>query len=401
MPGPDDTRNVLADQAAGYWQAPFSSLYLPGTEFKLKGQFPASRNMSIQVTNSLIGFLNTIGAITDYQIAPDPGSQNPFTAVNIVDPSIAAGGDYTVIIHYGKAPADPKPNTIYLDPKQFVWTGAMIIVYRIYAPVDGSLADHGGVPLPALYLVTDHGDVPISEFKTPAQCAFWTAAEAVVVQGEAAIGNVPLQIPLAPRPIPAQPVPRAPVFKLWGGTDVLGQLKIAQWVVNADNSYVYTYLNQRAGDLVLVRAKAPSYATEAGITDPQVRYWSLCESSIPFLSTYQCVKDQDFATDANGYFTAVISIPKKRPANADAAHGYNWLEFGPAEPASPIFRYLSPSPNFAEAPSNFDPKKYDSLAQLMGDYYPLATYCAKSVFDAHTNAGETPAQVFAACQAGE
>jgi len=37
----------------------------------------------------------------------------------------------------------------------------------------------------------------------------------------------------------------------------------------------------------------------------------------------------------------------------------------------------------------------------MGDYFPVATYCANSVFAAHTGAGETPKQVFAACAAGQ
>jgi len=405
-PGVRDVRNVLADMNAGYWQASFSSYFPAGTEIRIKGKFPATRNMSLQVTDSLIGFLTTIGALTDYQIVPEPGSVNPYTSINNVDPTIPAGGDYVAYVHYGKAPANPKPNTIYLDPADYKWAYAIVLVYRLYAPFDDNLANTGNVPLPELTLIkVDGEEIPVStddHTHTPAQCIFWTVGEAVVVQGEAALGNIPLSAPLVPTPIPPEPLPPDLQFRLWGGDDVLGQVKIAQWVVNADNAYVYTWLDQTAADLVLVRAQMPTYSTQPGVgSDPQVRYWSLCESSIVFLSTYQCIKDADAVFDQDGYFNVVISVPNKQPANADAAHSFNWMRFGTAEPASPIFRYQSPAPDFLQAPSNWENGNYQNLSELMGQYYPIATYCAKSVFDAHTNAGETPEQVFAACKVGQ
>lgn len=400
VPAPGDARYVLADQNAGYWQAPFSSLYPLGTRLRLRGQFPAARNMSIQVTTSLIGFLTTIGSLTDYQLAPDPGSANPFVSVNAVDPAVAAGGHYTAYVQFGKAGSEKQPNTIYLDAAQYVWTGAVIVVYRIYAPFNGVLDQHGEVPLPQIELVAPDGSsTPIANARTPAQCAFWTAAEAAVVQGEADIGNALYAKPIAPWPIPPQPHLPAPKFVLWGGDDVLGQLPFTQWVVNADNAYVYATIEQARGDLVLVRARMPTHATQPDVQDPQLRYWSLCESSIQFLSTYQCIKDSDAVLDADGDFNAVISVPSKKPPHADAAHGYQWLTFGTTDPAAPIFRYMNPAPGFAQAPNRYDPAKDDSLSQRMGDYYPLLTYCTQSLFDARTQAGDSPAQVFAACQA--
>lgn len=394
-------RANIIDSNAGYWQAALPAAYPQGSEFRIRGQFPSSRNMSIQVTSSALRGLKTIAAITDWQIQPDSGSRSPYPAPSVVDPAVPAGGAYSVVVHYGKAPATPAANTLYLDPADYAGGGSVVLVYRVYAPFAPlKISDAGGVPLPSIALITAQGDIPIAQFDSGSRCSVVERVEYALVRTLALSGYLKYAKPLVPAPIPAQPVPAAPRFMLWGGDDELGQNQHAQLVLNADNSYVYTALSQTLADLAVVRARMPSRALQDGAGAPQVRYWSLCTASIEYNSTFACMADADARLDADGYYNVVISVKEKRPANADADHGFNWLDFGRAEPSYPMFRYLSPASSFAQAPQNYFSGGYTALSQLMGSFYPQVTYCSKSMFDQYTAAGATPAQVFAACAAG-
>ena len=76
--------NVAApDPYATYWTTPF--IASAGNSLTIKGTFPTSRFMSFTVYNdSFQDFTNTVDGssvpsdLTDYQIAPDQGSQNPW-----------------------------------------------------------------------------------------------------------------------------------------------------------------------------------------------------------------------------------------------------------------------------------------------------------------------------------
>ena len=84
-----------------------------------------------------------IDALSDAQLAPDPGSTNPFL------PGASRTEeqrDYTAFIEVGPRPAQPAPNTLYTGDSR-----GGTFLYRVYVPDRGRDAK-GGVPLPKVTL---------------------------------------------------------------------------------------------------------------------------------------------------------------------------------------------------------------------------------------------------------
>jgi hypothetical protein len=146
---------------------------------------------------------------------------------------------------------------------------------------------------------------------------------------------------------------------------------------NADNKYVYAYLSQEWGKVVMLRAKLPTtprtFDGEPTMPPPtQLRYWSMCTADRT-TQTYGCVNDENVAVDANGYYTIAISTAVNRPANATAACGISWLPWGIDPKGIAYMRNMLPSPDFAQAIQN---STYGTEQQTLGDYYPVGTYFA-------------------------
>lgn len=384
-------RYGYVDLTAGYYGFVISPAYPTGTTFRLNGQFPDARYMSFQMYD---GQVQDLFEIPDYNIVPDAGGQNPSKSPNFYDRSVPYGSSYTLHIIVGPAPATLPPNTFYIDPSQFGPKAPASFVYRIYNPFDGvTVAEHGNVPIPSVVEETPKGDVPIGQLQRTLACDTFLGlrnAERLFVAESLDILEA---LPVHPNPIPPKPVPPPPVFAIYYTTP-------GTWLVNDDNRYMYINPSQKLGDLVLMRGKAPTWATmPGGNSDPQVRHWSMCENSQYSFETYACIQDSDAVLDADGFFNIVMSVDKKKPANATHAYGFDWLTWGTTTAALPIFRHMLPSTDFTQSAFNV-PEGVDP-ATIMGDYDPVATYCANSVFSAHTNNHETPAQVFAACQAGQ
>src|SRR5215210_8849127 len=100
------TTNALAlDTNAVYWGGTYAAL--PGTRIRIEGEYPHSRYISWNVYDAAA---RPIDALSDVQIAPDPGSSNPFlpAASRTAEPR-----NYTAFIEVGPQPADPAPNTLY------------------------------------------------------------------------------------------------------------------------------------------------------------------------------------------------------------------------------------------------------------------------------------------------
>ena len=378
--------------AAGYWQLILSPYFPVGTRFRIDGQYPNARYMSYQLYDGPKGGL---GFLPDYKIVPNPGYMSPFTGVNTVNTAIKPGGHYSIHIVYGDTPANPSPNTLYVAAKNFSVGSLAVFIYRIYNNFNGiSVADHGGVPMPTVVQETSSGDVQVATKDNKMVCGLGVAQRDSRRRVRAAASDIINSQPEKPNPIPAQPVPPPPQFMLRDNPkDVL---------VNNDNRYIYAKLSQKPGDLVLMRAKAPTYATGPGAgSDPQLRHWSVCQNAWTTVETYSCIEDTDAAVDSGGFFNIVISVPSKRPANATHAHGFDWLTYGTDETAAPILRHMLASPHFTQSAFAVPSGDGANAPAIMGDYFPQSTYCAASVFQAHTNNGETPKQVFAACAAGK
>lgn len=382
-----DQANVLfPDDAATYWtgRVPMPA----GSHVEIKGRFPYARYTSLTTYN---GQYQSIDGIHDAQIVPDAGSSNPYVAG--ADRTVAKRS-YTVKIVNARIPAGGRaPNTLYIEnadgSKSNRTTGTASFVLRIYEGDEGK-GRTGGVPLPDISLVLATG-----RRITFPQCPDTRLPDLGLTQTLAAAGpgsSVPASGPgLGGTNPPAwrkftnfatSAVRLGLDNAVTGGiadavaptTD--GALPSGGFAENPDNKYVSALYSRDYGQVLEVRAKAPSFPrTREGqpvMGTGQVRYWSLCSNS-QTTAFYGCKQDDQVPLDADGFYTFVVSTAAARPRNATEACGRAWLPAGPVPQSILILRNMLPAPAFAEAIQNAEP---GAEAQTMGAYYPRGTYFA-------------------------
>ena len=375
-----DNFYALADTAAEYWVAVGPSSPAAGTTIRIQGQYADARYLSLQVYD---GSLVLDDALADYQIDPDSGASNPFLAPTRVSSTVQPGGAYTAHVAFTAKPAvGAAANTLYRGDVSTVsdaQTRRTLLIYRIYVPASGKSPD-GGVGLPKLTLVgADGTETPLSQTGDSANCNALYQNFTNIYTGKTANPH-----PGAP-PQTNNP-PKLNVYY----TSALnpGQL------VNANIAYMSAGVTHDDGELFIVRGKAPSFTSQDGApATPDLRFWSLCQNEYPSQFVDGCVSDYQANLDSGGYFNVVVSSSSKRPSNATAANGFNWLPWASGDPGLITYRHMLPQSLFLQAIQNVP--KGIGPGLTMGNYYPQVTYCTKSVFE--SAAGQTPAQIFAAC----
>ncbi len=366
------SNTVIPDAADVVWIDSFQ--VAPGLRIVLSGTFPDARYASFQVYDRTGAPFtrNGVGStLTDYQIAPDPGSVNPWQR------QAAPGGHFTVTLSEDVAPG--QANTIPLAPAGTT-SGRGILVYRVYLPAGGDLSK---VDLPALTLEQagrSESLAPCTSFYSP------------LTAPRSASGPPP---PPAPPP-PPPPSPAA--------TPRVGQLQFFKASIdtlapNVDTPYVLSYLTPPGpNDVVVIRARAPTHATgdhpspwpAAG---EDVRYWSLCMALatgvVPTVMNLTpsggvdtgCRADDQVRLDAAGDYAFVLGTEAQR-TTIDSVADTTFLPFSSAQPATThllMFRFMLVNPGFAYSPGRVaqgnDPA---ATAAVMGPYYPRATVCPLS-----------------------
>jgi hypothetical protein len=144
-----DDNTGAPDSAAAYWFTPFTAQ--AGLSLVLSGRYPDARYTSLEVTAPNGGLFSVDGVssqITDYRIAPDPGSVNPWQR-HAGWPGGRGRGRYTVSVRADVAAG--QVNTLPLAPPGPV-NGTSYLLYRVYLPAHG---DVSRVPLPVLTATLD------------------------------------------------------------------------------------------------------------------------------------------------------------------------------------------------------------------------------------------------------
>lgn len=339
------------DAGATYWATRYT--LGPGQRLELSGTYPEARYFSF-ITYNLGG--SALDTLTDRDIAPDAGSDNPF-----VDPAAdpdPANRRYTVTVD---ADAVVAPGDNALAPS--VTPGGLVngsVILRVYVPDDAS-DPTGGVGLPSITIRNPDGSaVPIAPCPTQ-------APDAGIVDLINLFGPATDQPPLDP-----------PTF--------IRPAQLGGLFANPDNAYVAAVVRHQPGRVVVVRVPSPTFPdTRAG--DPpsqpsQLRYWSLCSNEYrkPY-PVSACVADHEAVLDGAGVATFVVSTPSDRPANATAADGVTWLDWGStAVDGLLILRHMLPDPSFPESALGVPPGS--PAAATMGAFAPTATTCTTAQFEA-------------------
>jgi len=360
------------DTASDYWIMPVP--VEQGLSVTLAGRYPNSRYMSIAVYNADGSPFTTNGiasALTDYRIAPDPGSVNPWQR------KAPPGGSFTVTLRSSVAPG--QVNTLPLAPAGTPSGTTDVIFYRVYAAHGGP----GQVPLPAITLTRNGESRQLGQCPASGQdqipksyCSIpWVAQGAPVcgVTGQASTsGAAGTIVPFARDPVGA------------GGTP------------DSDIAYLSaTVVPPRNGDVLVIRAKAPATPSGTAPTpwpEPgtDLRYWSLCidlaKPPVPVVvnrlpggtADYGCRYDSQVALDGSGYYTFVVGTESQRAA-IERIPGVTFLPLSAAQPAQRYklnLRNMLAERDFGEAVQDVPANgRSASAAAVMGPYYPRIASC--------------------------
>jgi hypothetical protein len=410
------------DSNVNYW---YDKVTVPaGASVIFHGQYPSARYFSLgaYVSDPSAKDLSTAGLFTDYindtQIAPDPGSSNPFLPGAS---RVGQTGSWTVTLSGDKPPADPqdrRPNTLYGGNDQNWPTELM---YRVYV-ADKNFAISGGVGLPQPTVVLADGT----------QLTGQDACNAL------AVDTTPFTIPTVPLAAYNQltHLPANPAYGLPGSGPNAPATNPARWyrVVNSchytdvyfqaagyplpkcpnniavtaypnpDNGYIVANVNRNFGpapdghNVLVVTGRMPTTpATYSGnpkfAGGTQLRYWGLCtnESGVTTAATGPdgCAYDEQVPLDAQRNYTIVISTPGDRPANAIDRCGVAWLNWGNGDgagnpaAAALMLRTLMPGPSFNQGAQNvLAPGLPSDVSAAMGPYMPALQYESPSQVEA-------------------
>jgi hypothetical protein len=336
----------------------------PGTRIVLSGRFPDARYASIQVyTPAGVG-----ASLTDYRIAPQPGSVNPWQR------QAAPGGRFTVTIRPDPAPG--QVNTLPM-PAGTTRQHTGYLVYRVYLPAGGALSD---VALPVL--TVEQG----TSARTLPTCRSHNAP----IHFPVASGSATPAAGAGGSGAAAPPPSQLEFFKPAQSTFNNGGL------ANVDTSYVLAYLAlPPVPDVVVVTAKAPTFAPGSHPSPwpargEDVRYWSMCVGVLVHLvpivanklpgggTDYGCRADEATRLNAAGDYTYVIGSESQRSAISHVP-GVTFLPFSTIQ-ASRLYllalRNVLVSTSFTHSPQSVtqasDPA---AAAAVMGPYYPRAAVC--------------------------
>lgn len=368
------TQNLAyPDTSATYWVTSYR--LAPGEHLELRGRFPDARYMSFITYGPAGGVRNVLA---DRDITPVAGSANPFASDHPSSPTpgryvvrvgSSAAGDVNVVGAAGSEPdsgAPPPTSTSGAAPKPLgsgrAGTSGVVsgtVIYRVYLPTRRD-DPTGGAGLPSVRVVqADEARTPVPTCVHPGKNP---NAEAIVRANG----------PATDRPAPAEPIFIRP------------DTRASTLYPNPDNVYVATIVHYEPGRMVVVRGKAPTFP-DTGTGDPitereQVRFWSLCTNEYrkPY-PVFACVPDERVVLDAGGRYTFVVSTRADRPANATAANGVTWLDWGSTKVNMLLlFRNMLASPDFAESAIRLPPGA--TATSSMGAYAPRGVYCASTAF---------------------
>lgn len=363
------------DAAANYSVIVLPSNPPDGATVTIAGQFPHARYFSFQTADGFqLG--NFVDSIPDSNIVSDRGyGPNGNRAELPLANFFGYGDSYTITVKFEAPPAvgAREPNTLYAGKYRKGITKQ--VVMRIYMP-DPAASIFGDVALPSVVYHDAQGSTNFDDTPDATRCAAMTAG-----------WNLVNGLPIIAKGLPN--VEFKPVT-LGGNSGGL--------YPNGDSTYLRAVTSRNYDDLIVVRAKAPSFPDVAPLRPllPQVRYWSLCQNELHNTRGVGCIADRDMVQDRDGYFTAVISPADKRPDRATLAQGYNWIDWGPAVDGFVAIRQILSSPGFDGDFQKAIDNPRAPLSTTLGDWAPDIAYCDKTTFDTYAPLGGRA--VMAACK---
>ena len=362
----------LPDSGAWYWAQPFT--IHQDTEVVLSGVYPDARYASFTVySSSETPFTsNGVGSsLADFQIAPDPGSTNPWRQ------PAPPGGRFTLTLRPRVSPG--QVNVLPLAPAG-VTGGVGYIEYRVYLPASG---DGAQLALPR---------VTIENGGSSRQLRACTSHVMPIPPPSRPTTTTPATTPTSASAGTSRPAPLQfyrPAFRTY--------------FPNPETAYLIAYMTPpTASDVVVVTGTAPTSPPGAHpsiwpTTKDQVRYWSMCVNigvdTDPVVVNHLpggktdlgCRADDATKLGVGGTYAYVIGTEAQRTVIEHVA-GVTFLPLSLSQSAALYLlamRYTLANPTFNSAPQDITQTgNATAAARTMGKYYPHAQVCSLSLLSA-------------------
>ncbi|MFM0169136.1 hypothetical protein PQR33_07250 [Paraburkholderia sediminicola] len=381
----NEVNEAYPDSGATYWTAQFK---VPaGARVFLKGQYAYSRYLSF---NSYQTNNSPAAKLTDFQIAPDAGSTNPFVTGAS---RYAANRNYTLEIVPTSAPSIAASNTLYGDSD---YGQTITVWYRVYVADKGADAT-GGVGLPDLQVQQADGTVltgaQACSVLSPAQSA--AASPLLPTSTYAALRDqtgVSAGFPAVnPAVWMAQYNTQYGLQCMFLGKCGGSPVRQVGFFANLDNAYVSALISRAYGSVVVVQGRLPTapktYSNVATMTSGQLRYWSMCTNEFYTQKATSCLYDEQVPVDANGNYTIVVSRASDKPTNATGACGRGFITLSDAGDGAGhtndgllIMRNMLQSADFPNAIQNT--KTPGDESSVVGPFLPTISYTTTAAFEA-------------------
>jgi hypothetical protein len=382
------------DADANYWAAGYT---LPaGATLQLHGQYPHARFASVQSYN-LLGA--GVDALVDYEINPDPGSQNPFRPGVRRDVRRRAF-TVTLLDSPPAKPLDPDQrnglparNVLATKPEGDT-TGLHLLLWRVYVPDHGRDLD-GGVPLPTPVLTLADGTVQtgqqLCDTLTSQVRRLPDLSSLLISQDQYDAmryrPGVRPYFPAQPRPVWRVQYNRAYLLGLWTGETIAHPPKAGQagFFPNIANQYARAAINRKLGKVVAFRGRMPTTPRtsrgETRVPSTQMRYVSFCmNESVLTTRVMDCAYDEQIPVRGHDRrYVVVASRRADRPRNARPGCGVAWVQWSPRGDGGRDhdfgwmqIRNMLPAPGFHHAIQ--DTRAPGDERRVLGQYLPTATY---------------------------
>jgi len=344
----DDENLAYPDPNATYWAIP---LELAANEtLTLQGTYPSARFMAVTLYTATG---DTLAQLSDFEIAPDPGSANPY-ADAAPPPEAGRRWKLTIVPSGGQAST---PNVLELEPGQTAgW-----VLYRVY--LGNPTGDRqGSAPLPTA-VRRRNGQVT----QTLPPCTQFLPGTAVTDLLKAAM----------PEPVL---VTGPPQFFRLADTDGL--------FANEANAYLTAYADAKPGEILVIRGKVPTEPdTELGesvVGNFDMRYFSITSNlnEKPY-PTVDGLYGNQLPRDEAGLYTVVVARDEDIPWNS--TEFFALLAWGDGNSQAVIVRNMLPASSFDAAIQDVTPSPYgepSDAEEVMREYYPRIVACPRVVFEA-------------------
>ncbi len=357
----------IPDPMAHYWDQPIVTG--ASVRITLSGTYPDARYFTLSVYTPQGTPVTRDGlgsSLTDYQIAPEPGSVNPWQR------RASPGGRYEVTVQptvtTGQANVLPLPaGTSEAHPGY--------LIYRLYDPASGSFS---GVTPPTITLTQGKTSRTLAACRTHIPIALPPKAPGATAS-------------TSPTSAATAPPPPGAFYGMPAAEYIAG-------LADANTAYVTAYIiRPPADDVMVVTAKAPTFPpTNAPSPWPQagvdMRYWSMCISlaikgqptvanALPNGQTDYGCRDDYQTRLAHGDYAYVIGTETEKAA-ISRVPGVTFLPLPNTQTPRLYLLHLRNkliSPSFTRAAQNITQATDPSAASAaMGPYYPRVSTCRLS-----------------------